>query len=122
MDLPVRPGREHDTTCARTHGPTAALNRLAVTVGVPTMTDLGYENAGDGFRHPVKKPKGGELATEQQMFNKVIRGIHGMAEHANALLKVTFKALRRVSLGPGSITRIARAALVLLQLEHGRTT
>lgn len=37
------------------------------------------------------------------------------------LLKTTFKALRRVSLDPGSITRIARAALVLLQLEHGRT-
>jgi hypothetical protein len=38
---------------------------------------------------------------------------------ANALLKVTFKALRRVSLDSASITRIARAALVLLQLEHG---
>ncbi|MER6572837.1 hypothetical protein ABT288_43465 [Streptomyces sp. NPDC001093] len=35
-----------------------------------------------------------------------------------ALLKVTFKALRRVSLDPSAITRIARAALVLLQLEH----
>jgi hypothetical protein len=52
----------------------------------------------------------------------VIRGIHAVAERANALLKVTFKALRRVSLDPASITRIARAALVLLQFEHGRTT
>lgn len=119
---PVRPGREHDTTCARTHGLTGALNRLAATLGIPTLTDLGYENAGDGFRHPVKKPQGGELHLEQQTFNKVIRGIHGVAERANALLKVTFKALRRVSLDPGSITRIARAALVLLQMEHGRTT
>ncbi len=58
---PVRPGREHDTTCARTHGLIDALNRLASTLGIPTLTDLGYENAGDGFRHPVKKPKGGEL-------------------------------------------------------------
>jgi hypothetical protein len=57
-----------------------------------------------------------------QAFNKVIRGIHGVAERANALLKVTFKALRRVSLDPAAITRIARAALVPLQLEHGRTT
>jgi hypothetical protein len=112
---------EHDTTCARAHGLIAALNRFAITLGVPTLTDLGYENAGDGFRHPVKKPKGGELTTEQQTFNKVIRGIHGVAERANAVLKVTFKALRRVSLDPGSISRIARAALVLLQLEHGRT-
>jgi DDE superfamily endonuclease len=119
---PVRPGREHDTTCARAHGLIDALNRLATTLGTPTLTDLGYENAGDGFRHPVKKPKGGELTEDDQTFNKVIRSIHGVAERANALLKVTFKALRRVSLDPASITRIARAALVLLQLEHGRTT
>ena len=45
-----------------------------------------------------------------------------VAERASALLKVTFKALRRVSLDPAAITRIARAALVLLQLGHGRTT
>ncbi|MFD0511740.1 HARBI1 family protein [Streptomyces aureus] len=119
---PVRPGREHDTTCARTHGLIDALNRLATTLDIPTLTDLGYENAGPGFRHPVKKPKGRELDLDSKTFNKVIRGIHGVAERANALLKVTFKALRRVSLDPASITRIARAALVLLQLEHGRTT
>ncbi|AQW48453.1 transposase family protein [Streptomyces violaceusniger] len=119
---PVRPGREHDTSCARTHGLVDVLNRLAVTLGIPTLTDLGYENAGDGFRHPAKKPKGSELTQAQQAFNKVIRGIHGVAERANALLKVTFKALRRVSVDPAAITRIARASLVLLQLEHGRTT
>jgi hypothetical protein len=119
---PVRPGREHDTTCARAHGLVDALNRLAATLGVPTLTDLGYENAGPGFRHPVKKPKGGELTEPDQAFNAVIRGVHAVAERANALLKVTFKALRRVSLDPAAITRIARAALVLLQLEHGRTT
>ncbi|MGW1530026.1 HARBI1 family protein [Streptomyces sp. NPDC002159] len=119
---PVRPGREHDTTCARAHGLVDALNRLAATLGVPTLTDLGYENAGPGFRHPVKKPKSGELAEPDQAFNAVIRDVHAAAERANALLKVTFKALRRVSLDPAAITRIARAALVLLQLEHGRTT
>jgi hypothetical protein len=45
-----------------------------------------------------------------------------VAERANALLKVTFKALRRVSLDPKAITRITRAALVLLQMEQGRTS
>jgi hypothetical protein len=45
-----------------------------------------------------------------------------VAERANDLLKVTFKALRRVSLDPKAITRITRAALVLLQMEHGRTS
>ncbi|GGN61847.1 hypothetical protein GCM10011579_028530 [Streptomyces albiflavescens] len=42
-------------------------------------------------------------------FNSVIRGAHSVAERANALLKVTFKALRRVSLDPKAITRITRA-------------
>jgi hypothetical protein len=35
------------------------------------------------------------------MLPRMIRGIHGVAERANALLKVTFKALCRVSLDPG---------------------
>ncbi|MFF4754922.1 transposase family protein [Streptomyces sp. NPDC002514] len=43
---PVRPGREHDTTCVRAHGLVDALNRLAATLGIPTLTDLGYENIG----------------------------------------------------------------------------
>jgi hypothetical protein len=115
---PVRPGREHDTTCARYHGLIDALNRIAAEMGMPTLVDLGYENAGDGFRHPHKKPAGGELTEVQQTYNKVIRGI---CERANSLLKTTFKALRRVSLDPSRITKIAAAALVLLQLEYDRT-
>ncbi|MFJ9746566.1 HARBI1 family protein [Streptomyces chartreusis] len=118
---PVRPGREHDTTCARHHGLVDALNRLADQLGTLTLVDLGYENTGDGFRHPAKKPAGGELTEAQHTFNRVIRGIHGMCERANALLKTTFKALRRVSLDPSRITQIAAAALVLLQLEYDRT-
>jgi hypothetical protein len=118
---PVRPGREHDTTCARHHGLIDALNRIAAELDMPTLADLGYENAGDGFRHPHKKPAGGELTEVQQTYNKVIRGIHGVCERANSLLKTTFKALRRVSLDPSRITKIAAAALVLLQLEYDRT-
>lgn len=117
---PVRPGREHDTTCARHHGLIDTLNALAADLGVPTLVDLGYENAGDGFRHPAKKPAGGILTEAQQTYNKVIRGVHGVCERADSLLKTTFKALRRVSLDPSRITKIAAAALVLLQLEYGR--
>lgn len=118
---PVRPGREHDTTCARHHGLVEALNRIAAELDMPTLVDLGYENVGDGFRHPHKKPAGGELTEAQQTYNKVIRGIHGVCERANSLLKTTFKALRRVSFDPSRITKIAAAALVLLQLEYDRT-
>jgi hypothetical protein len=84
---PVRPGREHDTTCARHHGLIDALNRIAAEPDMPTLVDLGYENAGAGFRHPHKKPAGGELTEAQQTYNKVIRGIHGVCERANSLLE-----------------------------------
>ncbi|MCX4435897.1 transposase family protein [Streptomyces mirabilis] len=92
---PVRPGREHDTTCARAHGLSASFNGLAATLDIPTLTDCGHENAGDSFRHPVNRPQGRELILEQKTFNKVIPGIRRVAERANALLKVTFKTLRR---------------------------
>jgi hypothetical protein len=118
---PVRPSREHDTTCARHHGLIDALGRIAAELDVPTLVDLGYENTDDAFRHPVKKPTGGKLTETQQTYNKVIRGIRGICERANSLLKTTFKALRRFSLDPSRITQIAAAALVLLQLEYGRT-
>lgn len=52
------PARAHDTTCARVHGLTVALNRLSDTLGVPTLADLGYENAGTGFRHPCVSAAG----------------------------------------------------------------
>ena len=43
-----------------------------------------------------------------------------LAATANSLLKTTFKALRHVSVRPWRIGAIAKAALVLLHLEHGR--
>jgi hypothetical protein len=41
---------------------------------------------------------------------------------AHAVLKMTFKALRHVSLDPSMIGDIVAAALVLLHIEHNRTT
>lgn len=43
----------------------------------------------------MEAPQGRELLLEQETLNKVTRGIHSVAERANALLKVTFKTLRR---------------------------
>lgn len=117
----VRPGREHDTTCAK-NAP-ALLEALALAedeYAMPTLTDLGYMNLSPAIRHPHKKPKGGELTEAQNTYNKVIRGVHGVAERANALLKETFAALQRVSLDPGRIGAIVKAALVLLHLKHNR--
>jgi DDE superfamily endonuclease len=117
----VRPGREHDTTCAKAAKDLLpSLEALAVDAALLTLTDLGYENLSPALRHPVKKPKGGLLTDDQRAFNQVIRGIHAVAERANSLLKTTFKALRRVRLDPWRIGAIVKAAHVLLRLEYGR--
>jgi hypothetical protein len=96
----VRPGREHDTTCAKaaTCGESRLLEQLekaAAADDLLTLTDLGYENLCPA--PPGQKPKGGQLTDEQKAFNQVIRGVHAVAEHANSLPKTALKALRRVS-------------------------
>lgn len=118
---PVRPGREHDTTCARKATALMPALAQAATEGIPTLTDLGYEGlAGPALRMPARKLKGVEPGESQQQYNLIVRGVHAAAERANSLLKTRFKALRRVSLCPWRVGAIANAALVLLHLEHGR--
>ncbi|WP_374328583.1 transposase family protein [Streptomyces sp. PSKA30] len=119
MTSPVRPGREHDFSCARAHGPLEALDRTAAD-GLLPLTDTGYEGAPASFRMPHKKPKGGKLTEDQQQFNKVIGATRALAEKARADLKTRFKALRHVSLAPQRISGIVAAALVLFHFEKGR--
>jgi hypothetical protein len=117
----VRPGREHDTTCAKkAAGLLPALESLEAEHAIPTLTDLGYIGLSPAIRHPFKKPKCKELTEDQKAYNDLIRGVHAPSERANALLKETFKALALVSLAPTRIGAIAKAALVLLHLEHDR--
>lgn len=117
----VRPGREHDTTAVRTH--TEILPTLAAaTSDLRTLGDLGYEGESDTITVAFKKPKNANLTTEQQQFNKAHNGIRAIGERANALLKMTFRALRNVSVDPWRIGAIAAAALVLLHFDHDRTT
>jgi hypothetical protein len=116
----VRPGREHDITCARTHAIIGAL--AAVRADLPALADLGYEGAAAIVHVPIKKKTGQhKLSDDQHTYNKLLRGMRGVGERANALLTVTFKALRRISLDPWSIGKITRAALVLLHHEHDWT-
>jgi hypothetical protein len=116
----VRPGREHDLTCARAHGVIDAL--ATVRAELTGLADLGYEGAAHVLRVPVKKTPGRPLTIDQKTYNKLQRGVRSIGERANALLTVRFKALRRVSLDPGRIGAITRAALVLLHHENNRTT
>jgi hypothetical protein len=111
----VGPGREHDMTCACMHG---VIDAVAEVRGeLIGLADLGYEGAAGILRVPVKKAKGKKLTDDQKTYKKLIRGIRGIGEHANALLIMRFEALRRVSLGPWRIGAITAAALVLLHHE-----
>lgn len=118
----VRPGREHDTTCLRTH--TEVLPLITAWVGddLAALGDLGYEGEADTITVPIKKPQGGRLTDDQKADNRAHARKRGPGERGNSLLKMTFKALRNVSLNPWDIGDIVRAALVLLHVEHGRTT
>jgi hypothetical protein len=115
----VRPGREHNMTCARTHGVIDAL--AEVRDELIGLADLGYEGAAGILRVPVKKAKGKKLTDDQKTYNKLVRGNRGIGERANAPLIMRFKALRRVSLDPWRIGAITAAALVLLHHESDRT-
>jgi hypothetical protein len=119
---PVRPGREHDFTCLKAHPD--ILPALAEWTGddLPALADLGYEGDPITFTLPIKKPKGRELTATQKQHNWLQAYARARAEQANAVLKMTFKALRRVSLDPNKISEIVAAALVLLHVEHARTT
>jgi hypothetical protein len=121
----VRPGREHDVTCARTHP--ELLPALAVWSDEQraALADLGYEGENQRLVCPVKKPSkasGLELSVDQRTLNMLHSATRALAERGNSLLKTTFKALRRVSLCPWRIGDITAAALVLLHIEHDRTT
>jgi hypothetical protein len=118
---PVRPGREHDTTAVRTH--TEILPAFtAAGADLRTLGDLGYEGEADTITVAFKTPKDGRLTLVQQQLNHAHNSVRAIAERGNALLKTTFRALRNVSLCPWRIGKIVAAALVVLHIDHARTT
>jgi hypothetical protein len=119
---PVRPGREHDTSALRAH--CEILPRLRTWTGdnLPVLGDLGYEGESGTITVATKTPQGGRLTDEQKAANKTHNAKRAIGERGNSLLKTTFKALRRVSLCPWRIGAIVAAALVLLHIDHNRTT
>ncbi len=122
VGLPGRPGREHDTTCARTH-PGLHDTLTDWTDGEhAVLADLGYEGENTRLVCPVKNIRGVPLTVEQRTINALHSATHALAERGNSLLKTTFKGLRRVTLCPWRIGAITAAALVLLHHEHDRTT
>ena len=119
---PVRPGREHDTTALREHTEMLPLLITWTAEQLRVLGDLGYEGEAATITVAFKKPKNGELSDIQKTFNKAHNGVRAIGERGNSLLKTTFMALRNVSLCPWKIGHIVAAALVLLHIEHNRTT
>lgn len=111
---PVEPGSTHDITAARAH----ALPALypAAAAGLKTLTDKGYVGAGIGIEVPTK---GANLSIDNQSRNLLISALRAPAERANALLKSTFTALRRITVCPWKIGAITAAALVILTMHRG---
>jgi hypothetical protein len=110
----AEPGSTNDIVAAREHC-LPALYKAAAD-GLPTLADSGYQGAGIGIHHPVKKPKGSShlhLHADTQTYNAMLRGVRALGERAAAELKERWRTLKRVTLSPHRIGDIARAALVL---------
>jgi hypothetical protein len=118
----VRPGREHDTTCARAHPELLPALDEWIDSDHAALGDLGYEGENQRLTCPIKAAAGKKLTDTQRTVNALHSATRALAERGNSLLKTTFKALRRVSLCPWRIGTITAAALVLLHHQHGRTT
>lgn len=116
----VRPGREHDTTAMRAH-PEILPALTEQRTELRTLGDLGDEGEAGTITVAFKTPARGHLTDVQQIFNKTHNGIPAVGERGHALLKMTFRALRNISLNPWRIGKIVAAALVLLHLDHHRT-
>jgi hypothetical protein len=84
---PVRPGGEHDTTCARTHdGLLDALTDWTDSDHV-VLADLGYEGENTRLICPIKNTRGVTLTVEQRTINALHSATRALAERGNSLLK-----------------------------------
>ena len=71
-----------------------------------------------GHRHS-RADQGHNLWADNRTRNRLINALRASADRANALLKATWRALRRITLDPWRIGTITAAALVLLTLHKG---
>jgi hypothetical protein len=112
----VLPGNVNDLAAAR-ESVLAVIRPFAEKM--PVLADGGYEGAGHGVLTPVKKPAGmKELDINARTRNALIRSTRCLGERGFALLTQRWQTLQHVTMSPGKIGQIARAALVLVLFEH----
>jgi DDE superfamily endonuclease len=116
----VLPGNVNDLAAARE----SVLGTLRLFAeAMPALADGGYEGAGHGVLTPVKKPAGmKELDINARTRNALIRSVRCLGERGFALLTQRWQTLQHVTVSPGKIGQIARAALVLTLFEHKMLT
>jgi hypothetical protein len=116
----VLPGNVNDLAAARE----SVLSAVRPFVEkMPVLADGGYEGAGHGVLTPVKKPAGmKELDINARTRNALIRSVRCLGERGFALLTQRWQTLQHVTMSPGKIGQIARAALVLTLFEHKMLT
>ena len=115
----VLPGSTHDITAARDLVLPALRPYLK---DIPCLADSGYEGAGARVHVPVKKPRKGDLDVNTKTRNMLLRGVRYQGERGFAIIKERWAALRNVTVDPGQIGDIVKAALVLTLFEHKRLT
>jgi hypothetical protein len=121
MDIRGTTSREHDTTALREH--LEILPALATDRREPARARRpGLRRRSRHDHVAFKKPQGGQLTNEQKTHNTTHNGKRAVGERGNSVLKTTLTALRNISLCPWRIGKIVAAALVLLHIDHDRTT
>ncbi|MEU8359847.1 transposase family protein [Nonomuraea sp. NPDC048882] len=110
-------GSVHDLTAARVH----VLGALyaAAEAGLPTLADSGYDGAGIGIHTPIKQPDGNQIRSpDNRTCSRFLRALRCLGERGFALLKGRRRIRRHITLSPGTIGDIARAALVRTHFER----
>lgn len=98
-----------------------ARRHRCVDAGHTVLADLGYEGERVRLTCPHKVPKDRDLSVEERSFNRVRAYVRARAEQGDAWLK-NYRVLQKVSLCPWRIGTITAVVLVVLHLEHERTT
>jgi hypothetical protein len=107
-----------DIDAARTHVLPAVYPTAA---RLPILADPGYQGAGHGVHTPFKQPAdGSELAVDNRAYNALLRALRSLGERGFALLTQRWTTLQHITLSPGRIGDLVRAALVLTHFEYGR--
>lgn len=91
---------------------------VTATAVPPMLAGSGCEGAGAGVLVPVKKPRDGEPDIDTKTRNALLRGARYQGERAFALMSQRWRAVQHVSVDPSQIGDIAKAVLVLTQIEH----